>query len=114
MSFRSKAPAPEERREREKARAKRAALRALKKARNAAEQNGTKLSDWEGEFLGSVEERVETYGRAFRDPEKGHLGASLSIRQGVKLNEIAAKASGKTKPRGNFGRWSGNPIKRRE
>src|ERR1051325_6739242 len=67
MSFRSKAHAAEERREREKARAKRAALRALKKARKAAEQTGTKLSDWEGEFLGSVEERVEGYVRAFGD-----------------------------------------------
>src|ERR1043165_5144989 len=104
MSFRSKAHAAEERREREKARAKRAALRALKKARKAAEQTGTKLSDWEGEFLGSVEERVEVYGRAFRDPEKGHLGASLSVRQGLKPKEIAAKANGKGKPRGSFGR----------
>lgn len=103
MSFRSKPLSPEARREREKARAKRAALRALKKARNAAEQTGTKLSDWEGEFLGSVEERVETYGRAFRDPEKGRPGASLSIRQGVKLKEIAAKANGKVRPGRRFG-----------
>ena len=99
MSLRSKPPTPEERRETERARAKRAALRALKKARKTAETTGTKLSDWEGEFLGSVEERVETYGRAFRDPEKGSHGASLSIRQGVKLKEIAAKAHGRTKPR---------------
>ncbi|MEJ0040795.1 MAG: hypothetical protein WDM81_00580 [Rhizomicrobium sp.] len=46
------------------------ALRALKKARKAAETAGVTLSDWEGEFLGSVETRVEKYGRAFRDPEK--------------------------------------------
>jgi hypothetical protein len=59
------------------------------------------LSDWEGEFLGSVEGRVETYGRAFRDPEKGNAGASLSMRQHVKLKEITAKARGK-KPRKGF------------
>jgi hypothetical protein len=70
-------------------------LRALKKARKAAETAGVKLSDWEGEFLGSVEIRVEKYGRAFRDPEKGGPGSSLSLRQAVKLKEIVGKASGK-------------------
>ena len=75
--------------------AKRAALNALKRARRAAEKSGVKLSDWEGEFLGSVEGRVERYGRAFGDPEKGPVGTSLSIRQAVKLKEIAGKAKGK-------------------
>lgn len=78
-------------------RAKRAALHALKRARRAAERSGVSLSEWEGEFLGSVESRVEQYGRAFRDPEKGAAGASLSLRQNVKLKEIAGKASGKIK-----------------
>ena len=81
-------------------RAKRAALNALKRARRAAERTGTSFSEWEGEFLGSVEGRVEQYGRAFRDPEKGEAGASLSVRQAVKLKEIGAKANGKEKPRG--------------
>lgn len=72
--------------------AKRAALNALKKARRAAERAGVKLSEWEGEFLGSVEQRVKTYGRAFGDPEKGAPGASLSMLQAVKLKEISAKA----------------------
>jgi hypothetical protein len=81
-------------RDAERARAKRAALRALRKARLAAEKAGVKLSDWEGEFLGSVEGRLETYGRAFGDPEKGAMSSSLSIRQTVKIKEIAAKASG--------------------
>ena len=53
-----------------------------------------KLSDWEGEFLTSVEDRVKTYGRAFADPEKGAAGEALSIMQTVKLKEIAAKALG--------------------
>ena len=78
--------------------AKRAALSALKRARRAAEQSGVKLSDWEGEFLGSVEGRVEKFGRAFGDPEKGPPGTSLSILQAVKLKEIAGKAKG-NKPR---------------
>ena len=79
-------------REAERARAKRAALRALRKARKAAETTDTKLSDWEGEFLGSVEVRVERYGRAFRDPEKGGPAQALSILQTQKLKEIAKKA----------------------
>ena len=63
--------------------------------RRAAEKSGVALSDWEGEFLGSVEGRVEKYGRAFRDREKGAPNASLSLRQTVKLKEISAKARGK-------------------
>jgi hypothetical protein len=87
--------------------AKRAALNALKKARRAAQRAGVKLSEWEGEFLGSVEQRVKTYGRAFGDPEKGAPGASLSALQTVKLKEISAKAKGEKKPglkRGGFRR----------
>jgi hypothetical protein len=92
-------------READRARAKRAALRALKKAKAAAEKSGARLSDWEGEFLGSVEGRLKAYGRAFADPEKGPLGSSLSIRQTVKVKEIAAKAKRGGKPR--FGQRSG-------
>ena len=77
-----------------KAAAKRAALNALKRARRLAERADVKLSDWEGEFLGSVAERVKTYGRAFGDPEKGAPGQALSAMQHVKLKEIAAKAKG--------------------
>lgn len=83
------------------ARAKRAALNALRRAKRIVEKTGAELSAWEGEFLGSVEERVEKYGRAFRDPDKGAPGQGLSALQGVKLKEIAAKAQGrdKAKPR---------------
>jgi hypothetical protein len=79
------------------AQAKRAALNALKRARRTADRAGVKLSDWEGEFLGSVETRVKTYGRAFGDPEKGAPGEALSALQSVKLREIAAKAQGEKK-----------------
>lgn len=73
---------------------KRAAINALKRAKRAAEKTGVELSDWEDEFLGSVQERVNTYGRAFGDPEKGGQGEALSLMQVVKLKEITAKAKG--------------------
>jgi hypothetical protein len=71
---------------------KKAALNALKRAKRAADKAGVKLSDWEDEFLGSVVERVKTYGRAFGDPDKGAPGEALSMMQAVKLKEITAKA----------------------
>ena len=79
--------------------ARRAALNALKRARRSAEKAGVTLSEWEGEFLDSVGERVKTYGRAFGDPEKGAPGQALSAMQGRKLKEITRKASGEdTRP----------------
>ena len=99
--------------------ARRAALNALKRASRAAARAGVELSEWEGEFLGSVTERIKTFGRAFADPDKGAMGAPLSMMQAVKLKEITAKAKGETpqgrKPRAErpgkarkaFGRRSG-------
>ena len=82
-----------------KAQAKRSALNALRKAKRMAARAGVKLSDWEGEFLGSVEDRVKTFGRAFGDREKGDRSQALSMLQAVKLREIVAKAKGeKPKP----------------
>ncbi len=74
--------------------ARRAALNALKRASRAAARAGVELSEWEGEFLGSVTERIKTFGRAFADPDKGAMGAPLSMMQAVKLKEITAKAKG--------------------
>ncbi|WP_297513885.1 hypothetical protein [uncultured Caulobacter sp.] len=88
--MRAKPPDPKEQ-------AKRAALNALKRARRAAEKSGVELSEWEGEFLTSVAERVETYGRAFADPEKGARGQALSGNQTIKLKEIARKAKDEKK-----------------
>ena len=90
----AKPPTPADRFAAERAAAKRAALNAVKRARRTADKAGVDLSDWEGEFLGSVEDRVKTYGRAFADPEKGARGQALSIMQTRKLKEIAAKAAG--------------------
>jgi len=78
--------------------AQRAALNALKRAKRTADKSGVKLSEWEGEFLDSVGERVKTYGRAFGDPEKGAPGQALSAMQGRKLKEITRKATGEAAP----------------
>ena len=83
--------------------AKRAALNALKRARRSAEKAGVSLSEWEGEFLESVSDRIKTHGRAFADPEKGAPGQALSAMQGRKLKEIAAKAKGE-EPKRRWGR----------
>lgn len=78
--------------------ARKAALKALKRAQRLADKAGVALSDWEGEFLGSVAQRIETYGRAFGDPEKGGRDQALSANQTIKLKEIVAKAKGEAKP----------------
>lgn len=83
--------------------AQRKAINALKRAKRAADKAGVALSDWEGEFIDSVSERVTTHGRAFGDPELGSPGQALSAMQGRKLKEIAAKARGEA-PKGRFGR----------
>ena len=80
--------------EQQKEAAKRSALNALKRARRSAEKAGVSLSEWEGEFLDSVGERIQTHGRAFVDPEKGAPGQAFSTMQGRKLKEITAKANG--------------------
>ncbi|WP_084398808.1 hypothetical protein [Henriciella aquimarina] len=77
-------------------RKKRKALRKLRKAAELAERGeGPPLSDWEREFLEEVEERIETYGSAFADPEKGSLEDPMSALQSQKLREIDKKARGK-------------------
>ncbi len=86
-----------------RAAAKRAALNAVKRTRRKAAKAGVELSAWEGEFLGSVEDRVKTYGRAFGDPEKGAPGQALSSMQGRKLKEITRKANGE-EPKPRWGR----------
>ena len=88
----------------QKAQAKRSALNALRRAKRMADRAGIELSQWEGEFLGSVVDRVKTFGRAFGDPEKGAAGQALSALQHVKLKEITAKAKGEARPRSRFGR----------
>lgn len=77
-------------------RKKRKALRRLRKAAElAARGEGPELSDWERTFLEEVEERIETFGSAFADPEKGNLDDPMSALQAQKLKEIGKKARGK-------------------
>jgi len=90
-------------------RKKRKALRKLRKAAMLAEQGlGPPLSDWEKQFLEEVEARVEKYGSAFHDLDKGGSDEALSALQHVKLREIDKKARGKGKSgfgaRGGFKR----------
>lgn len=76
----------------------RKALRRLARAKRAAEQAGEdsqKLSEWEDEFIDSLEERLDKFGSAFNDPDKGALDEALSSRQTLKLREIEKKAKGK-------------------
>jgi hypothetical protein len=74
----------------------RKALRKVRRAIDAAaEEGGVPLSDWEQEFARSVEQRLSTYGSAFRDAAKGALEEPLSARQAAKLSEIGRKARGK-------------------
>ena len=77
----------------------------MKRAKRAADKAGVVLSDWEGDFIESVSDRVKTYGRAFGDPEKGAPGQALSSMQGRKLKEITAKATGEEPKR----RWGRKP-----
>ena len=91
--FSTKAPSPADQRKAQQKALQKATLRALEKAQKEAAERGVDLSEWENEFLGSVSERVKTYGRAFADPDKGAAGTTLSVRQGAKLKEIRKKTA---------------------
>ena len=67
------------------------ALAALKRAATKAAATPEGLSDWEAEFLTSLDERLTKYGSAFTDPDKGQLSAPLSLRQGLKVRQISKK-----------------------
>ena len=56
-------------------------------------------SHWENEFLSEVDKRLEKYGSAFHNLNKGRGEDALSMLQAVKLKEIAAKARGKKRKR---------------
>lgn len=89
----------------------RKALRAVRKLAEAgAGEAGVAYSEWEAEFLQELEGRLDQYGSAFADPEKGAREEALSRLQAQKLKEIAAKAKGK--PRSGFG--ARKPPRRRD
>lgn len=92
-------------------RAKAAVERAIAKAEDpdAAEAARVELTDWEDEFMSSVEERLNTFGSAYADPSLGSEGEALSRLQLAKLKEIEKKAQGKA-PKG-FARGGGSSFK---
>lgn len=67
----------------------------IARVKKNATQTKTELSEWEDEFLLSLDERLEKYGRAFCDPDKGAMNAPLSLLQGLKVKEIGKKAKPK-------------------
>lgn len=94
-------------------RKKRNALRKLRKAATRAKaEGGPGLSDWEEEFVDEVDARIETYGSAFADPDKGRLEEPLSARQAVKLKEIDKKSRGLA-PKRKSGMKRGNGFKQK-
>lgn len=76
-----------------------AALRKIRRALARLEKTeNVELTDWEAEFMTSVEERLNTYGAAFHDSDKGNLDEALSYAQAHILRQIDKKARGKAKP----------------
>ena len=70
-------------------RAKRALARLRRTLRKKDELQGdAALSKWEDTFTTSLEERLEKYGAAFADPQKGAAGEAPSYRQAAKPREI--------------------------
>jgi len=82
----------------QKARVRRArnAQRKLKKARVELEALG-EITDWEDEFIASVDERLEKYDSAFADPSLGGFGQALSNKQQQVLAQMRKKIKDKSK-----------------
>jgi hypothetical protein len=78
----------------------------INRVKKQSATNNIELSEWEDEFLSSIDERLGKYGKAFNDPDLGAMNAPLSLRQGLKLKQIRKKSLGendrqpfkKTKP----------------
>lgn len=81
--------------EKAKARAARNAQRKIERLRNKLKETG-ELTDWEDEFSGSVTERLEKFGSAFADPEKGRSSDALSFAQKKVVSALNKKAKGDT------------------
>jgi hypothetical protein len=93
------------------------ALAALKRASAKASATPEGLSEWEAEFLTSLDERLTKYGSAFTDPDKGQLSAPLSLRQGLKVRQISKKGEVAAKKPKTFDtdkpRKPGKPLARK-
>lgn len=82
----------------QKARVRRArnAQRKLKKARTELEALD-EITDWEDEFIASVDERLEKFDSAFADPSLGGFGQALSNKQQQVLAQMRKKIKDKSK-----------------
>ena len=76
-----------------KARSARNAQRKLERLRTKLKESG-ELTEWEDEFSESVTERLEKYGSAFADPEKGRRSDALSFAQKKIVSALNKKAKG--------------------
>jgi len=74
----------------------RSAQRQLKKARQQLEELG-EITDWEDEFIASVDERLDKYDAAFSDRTKGGASDALSLRQKQVLAQMRRKIKDKGK-----------------
>jgi hypothetical protein len=77
-------------------RSARNAQRKLERLRRTLSASG-ELSDWEDEFSESVTERLDKYGSAFHDLEKGRPGDALSFAQKRVLASLNKKAKDQRK-----------------
>lgn len=66
----------------------------INRVKKQSATNNIELSEWEDEFLSSIDERLGKYGKAFNDPDLGAMNAPLSLRQGLKLKQIRKKTLG--------------------
>lgn len=53
------------------------------------------MTEWETEFAEGVSERLDKFGSAFADPEKGGRGEALSYAQKKVVSSLKKKAAGK-------------------
>ena len=79
-----------------KARSARNAQRKLNRLKHKLSESG-ELTDWEEEFTGSVTERLDKFGSAFQDPEKGRPADALSFAQKRVVAALNKKARSKDK-----------------
>jgi len=89
----------EKQREKEKKareRSARNARRKLERLHKTLKERG-ELTDWEDEFSQSVTERLDKFGSAFQDREKGRPGDALSFAQKKVISSLKAKSKGKTR-----------------
>lgn len=64
------------------------AIRRVERVAADATAAGRRLTSWEETFLRDLQARLDRYGRAFADPEKGNPSVPFSVLQDQKLRQI--------------------------